>query len=387
MKIALKTMLALGVAAMTAAATQAGAAEKVYGVEIAPGGKHYAVYRDAGQQRAISIYATDDAAAAPKGVGLGPNQVEDWEWGSDDYLLVRVAGETRGVETNTGLKTLAYSRWVTLDRQTGEFRTLFGNAQGNDYRYLITSAGVLVSTLPQSKDRALFARSFVAVKPSGPTRFKDGDDELLYSLFEANLGTGDSKRNAEGSKNTVDWIVTSSGVPLARIDQSEASKNVEIFAADDSGKGFKNIGSIPGKTVEAEEIKFLGRGSSPRTIQVVKTGAGGLQLFDYNLDTGAFGPPIPTPGPITRANYDQREARARLVYYTANGGERPFHLDADDQATQAKLEKALAGASVAIVSKSIDGARMIARADYADKPEEYYFFDKVAKRLELVAAN
>jgi hypothetical protein len=30
---------------------------------------------------------------------------------------------------------------------------------------------------------------------------------------------------------------------------------------------------------------------------------------------------------------------------------------------------------------------MIARADYANKGAEYYFYDKAGKRLELVAAN
>lgn len=370
--------------------TSAAAADKVYGVEISPGGKHFVVLRDAGDQRAFAIYDADDAAAPPKGIGLGVMDIEELEWGGDEHLLLRVAGEKGGLDTITGLKTLEFQRWLSISRVTGKSETLFGNARGADYYYFLQSAGVLVSSMPTDNQRALFARSYPAVssRGQGPSRLnKNGQDQLLYSLQSANLGTGDSKRIADGEENTVDWIVDASGEPVARIDQYEASKKIEIMAADVGGKGFKKAGELAGDQVKNEQISFMGVGAGPRSIQVLRNQGGGLALYDYDLDAGAFGPAVATPGPITRLVYDPRVARARIAYVASGAGERPFHLDADDQKTQASLEKALEGASVSIVSKSLDGMRMIARADYAGKGEEFYFFDKAAKRLELVASN
>ncbi len=365
----------------------AAAADTVYGVEISPGGKHYAVLRDAGAQKAFAIYAVDDVSSKPAAVGLGQNEVEDFEWGGDDHILLRISGAVDGVDTVDGLKTLTYSRWLSISRLSGEFRTVFGNEQGNDYFYLITSAGALIATLPSDNDRALFARQYAAIKPSGPSRLKQGEDELLYSLIEANLKTGDSKRRSDGLKNTIDWIVTADGQPVARIDQAANSKTVDILAANVNGKGFKKVATIPSDTVVAEGIQFLGVGAHSRAIQVLRTISGERRVYDYDLDTATYAAPAPAPGSVTRVFYDARAAKARVVEVSTASGVRPYHVDADDQKVQASLEKALAGAAVSIVSKSADGTRIIARADYANKGAEFYLFDRPAKRLELVASN
>ncbi len=379
-------ILALCAATALLPVTQVLAADKTYGVEISPNGKHYAVLRDVGEQRAFAIYEVDNGAA-PKAIGLGATEIEDFEWGGDDYILVRVKGEKGGIDLTTGLATLSVARWLSISRETGKSQTHFGNEQGSGYFYFITSAGALLASLPQDNENALFARTSIEIKPGGPSRIKEGDDEQLYSLQRANLRTGKAVVMREGQRDTIDWIVDGGGRVLARVDQQQASKKIEIMATSEDGKNGKSAGMISGDDVKAQSMTFLGAGVGGRSIQVMKNAGGALALYEYSLDGAGFGAPVAAPGPLTRAVYDPREARARIVYYSGAAGERPFHLDADDQKTQGSLEKALSGASISIVSKSVDGARLIARAEYADKPEEYYFFDKSAKRLELVAAN
>jgi hypothetical protein len=370
---------------LTCAAAEA--AEKVYGVEISPSGKHYAVLRDVGDQHALAIYSVDDSASAPKGIGLGTIDIEDFEWGGDDYILVRFSGEKGGIDTISGVKTLEFQRWLSISRETGKSETLFGNEEGNDYFYFIASAGTLLASMPNDNERSLFARSFPQVTPQGPTRFKDGQDQLLYSLQTANLRTGDIRRVSDGDKNTIDWIVDAAGKAVARIDQYEASRKIEIMAADESGRRFSKAGELSGDQVKNEQISFMGVGSSPRSIQVMRNLGGGLTLTEYDLDAGAFKADGQFVGAVTRTVYDPREARARIVYVASGNGETPVHVDPADQKTQASLGKALAGSAISIVSRSVDGARLIARADYAGKGPEFYLFDKAAKRLELVAAN
>lgn len=300
---------------------------------------------------------------------------------------MRFSGEKGGIDTIQGVKKLEFQRWLSISRETGKSETLFGNEEGADYFYFVASAGVLLASMPLDNERALFARSFPQVTPQGPTRFKDGQDQLLYSLQLANLRTGDIKRISDGDKNTIDWIVNASGTAVARIDQYEASKKIEIFAADGEGKRFRKSGEIPGDQVESEAMSFLGVGSSGRSIQVLRSISGAQTLAEYDLDAGAFKPDGQIVGPVSRAVYDPREARARILHVSGSGGERVVHIDGADQKMQVSLEKAIAGSTISIVSKSVDGGRTIARADFADKGSEFYFFDKAAKRLELVAAN
>lgn len=379
--------IAAAFAALNVVSTGAAAADKVYGVEISPGGKHYAVLRDVGDQHALAIYAADDPSAPPKGIGLGAVKVEDFEWGGDDYVLVRFSGEKGGIDTISGLKTLEFHRWLSISRETGKSQTLFGNEEGADFYYFIASAGALLASMPLENERALFARSYPQVTNLRPSRVKEGQDTLLFALQSANLRTGEIKRISDGEKNTIDWIVDAAGTPVARIDQYEASKKIEIMAADADGKRFRKAGEFSGDQVTNEQISFVGVGASPGAVQVLRNLGGGQSLMEYDLVAGAFKTEGQFEGPVSRVVYDPREARARYVYAPGVGGERVHHLDPADQKTEASLKKAVAGAEITIVSKSVDGMRMIARADFAAGRSEFYFFDKAAKRLELVAAN
>ncbi|NWG70015.1 MAG: hypothetical protein HXY23_00170 [Parvularculaceae bacterium] len=360
----------------------------VYGVEISPDGRHYAVLQDAGDQRAFAVYSVDDVSAKPVGIGVGSIGIEDFEWGGNDRLLLKVAGEKGGVRTNKGLKTLSVARWLSISSTTGESKTLFGNERGVDYYYYLPDAGFLLSALPADNENALFARGYVAVKPSGPTRLKEGEDEFLLAVQRVDLSSGASKLIADADRNTADWVADADGAVVARIDQNAKSKEIRILAAPPGGGGLKEVGVIPGEVVEREKTVIFGLAGAdaPRELTLLVERDGVRRLALFNLDTGAISDGPQTPGPVTRAVYDPREARARLVYYRTDR-ERAFHLDEADRKTQAALEKAVPGAAIAIVSKSLDGGRMIARADYADKPEEYFLYDKAAKRLELVASN
>lgn len=132
---------------------------------------------------------------------------------------------------------------------------------------------------------------------------------------------------------------------------------------------------------------FLGVGATANSVYLARNTSAGLTISDLSLDGSGTETPVEAPGAISRISYDPRVANVRLVYYATDAGERAFHFDAEDRKTQAALEKALAGASVAIVSKAAAGTRMIAHARYPDKPDEYYLYDKPGKRLELIAVN
>lgn len=220
------------------------AAGKVYAVEISPGGKHYMILRDAGDQRALVFHNADDAAEKTKGVGLGPVEVEEIEWGGDDYALVRISQTQTGVRTVDGLKSLDIQRWMSISRLNGDTRRLFGNESGADYFYIVQSSGALLASLPLQNEKAVFANSDLSTSAESDSRLKKGQDEFRYSLFLVDLRSGDTKRIATGREDTIDWVADAEGRPVARIDRGQKGGPLEVIALGADGRAKKHGGDV-----------------------------------------------------------------------------------------------------------------------------------------------
>ena len=157
----MKKLFAAVIAALFGALmfTGASAQSGIYGVDLSPDGRTYAVLKQYGDQRVVAFYSTDNPSAQPTAVGLGDIKTGSFAWGGDNYALVQAFGEQGGIDLTTGLATLKVSRWLSIERDSGKVETLFdSNELGNDYYYIDTSAGALISTLPNDPNRALFAR-------------------------------------------------------------------------------------------------------------------------------------------------------------------------------------------------------------------------------------
>jgi len=124
----------------------------IFGVDISPDGRAYAILKQYGDQRAVAFYDADDASKPPTGVGLGDIETGSFAWGGDGHVLIEAFGEQGGIDTTKGLKTIRVGRWLSVDADDGAVVTLFGENQiGDDYLYIVEEAGMLVSTLSTCK--------------------------------------------------------------------------------------------------------------------------------------------------------------------------------------------------------------------------------------------
>ena len=366
------------------AATNSG----IFGVDLSPDGGSYAILKQYGDQRVAAIHNADNADIKPIAVGLGDIDTGAFKWGGDNHVLLQVFGEQSGIDTTSGVKTLTVSRWLSISKDTGKSVTLFGKNQiGNDYLYIMTSAGSLVSILPNQADRALFARGTVRTQSSAATRLRDGDDSFVFSLMSADLKNGRIRRLELGKEQTVDWVVNEKGDAIARIDTGASDRQLQIYARSPGVSSFRRVAEVDFDISAIEHVDFYGIGKNEGFIQALTTDNTGAQkLVEFDLDSGAFGNVLfePASKRISKIEYDHRRNKATAVYYN-DGGQRVHHLSEIDQSHQQRLEIALKAAAVAIISKSLNGERMIAKAFYQDRPTEYYFYDIPGKRLELIA--
>ncbi len=380
--IGLSFLLALAAPAAAPAQT---AGNAIHDIDLSSDGKNYAILRDYDGQTVVAIYDADDASKPPLAVGLGDLPTHDFAWGGDSHVLVRVSGERSGLRTVDGLQTIRFSRWMVIEKDTGEHHTVFGNEAGEDYGYFIGSSGDLVSTLPGKPGRALFARSSVSIRSNRPSRLEQGSDELTYSLQELNLERTRANTTDSGDEDTVDWVVNPSGDAFARID-SPAENRLLVFARP-SGKGaFNQIADINYDETPYSDIRFYGLTAGGGAIQArVTEDSGAAKLMALDLQTGALTETLASPGSgyIQDVIYDPRRAAATAV--VSSDGVR--HLDAGDEDLAGKLENAVPGSTMLILSKSVTGERLIAKAFMPDGKAQYYFYDAPGRRLELIASE
>lgn len=372
-------------AAVSEAAQEGQSPDAIYEVDLSADGKHYAILRQYEGQRIIAIYNADDASKPPLAVGLGDLPTRGFAWGGDEHVLVQVSGEREGLRTNDGLQTMRFSRWMIVDRETGELHTVFGNEIGGDYSYFIGSAGDLISTLPEKPGHALFARASVSVQVERPSRLQQGSDEINYSLQELNLSRKRARQTEKGNEDTIDWVVNKNGDAIARIDSPNEDRIV-VFARPSGEGGFKQVAEFNFAESPYSDLRFYGAALKNGAIQALVTEDSGAQkLVEFDLQTGAFNGLIyeASSGRIDSVLYDPRRASA----YAAISSDGVRHFYPEDEAVIAKLENAVPGSTMLVLSKSADGERMLVQAFQQGGKTDYYFFDAPSLRLELIATN
>ena len=374
-------------AALTAptSAQENAATNTIYDIDLSPDGKSYAILRQYQGQRIVAVYDADDATKPPMAVGLGDLPTRDFAWGGDSHVLVQVSGEKTGLRTTDGLQDLEIARWMVIDKNTGEMKTVFTNEVGDDYTYFINSAGDLISTLPGKPTHALFARASVSIRPGGPSRLKDGRDDVNYSLQELNLNRTRARVVESGNESTIDWAENEAGDAILRVD-APSDNRITIHTRPSGKGGFKQVADINYDNSAYNNVKFYGPTEQPGAVQALVTENGGTQkLMGFDLQTGAFDETLfaPSSGYVQTVHYDHGRGRA-LAAISSDGVK---HLNSADAADVVKLEKAVPGSSMLLMSSSTDGGRSIVKAFKTDGNTEYYFYDAPGRRLEMIAVE
>jgi hypothetical protein len=215
---------------------------------------------------------------------------------------------------------------------------------------------------------------------------QSGDDKLVYDLQEINLANRQVRRVEAGKEDTIDWVVNEAGGPIARIDKISGDRGVYVHARQPGQSSFGRVAEIRFDEGPYKEVSFYGSAERSGAAQALVTGQDDVQkLVEFDLTTGAFGAVIdaPSSGSFSAVNYDYRQGKA----ITVMSGGAIRHLDEDDSATITKLESAVPGSVMMLLSKSVGGDRMLVKAFKNEGIEEYYFFDANEKRLELIAAQ
>ena len=334
----------------------------------------------------VLVYDANDAATKPLVFSLGECQSGRFFLVGNDYALIEITDLEFVKRTVDGLQDFEAARWVSVNIETGETESILQHLGGADFAYIIEDSGEILATTPDDAGKAVFSRIDVLYRgPARQTRFESGRDELSYSLLDVNLKNGRTKALKRGSDSTGQWVVDENGMPIARIDFVESTNKVRFFVTVDGN--LKRASSVSVGDGDIEKFVVVGRASEPNVAIVrVVDGEGALSYRQYNMLTGEFlSEPVVPAGRDVQETYDPRRAIAHGLI--VDDGADVHHFDKSDQSLQRLMEKSIPGATAYVESVSSDGARALIRMYYADKPTEWYLFDRNSKRLEMIAQN
>ena len=366
-----------------------GALPAIQSTEISPNGGTVAVLRNENGQTTVVLVDLANPSAEPKAIGVGEIKARSIKWVDDRYLLL-LASLTKDANTSTGMQTLEFFRWIAIDTVELETETLFRK----DTSYYIEDSGAIIASALNNPGKAFFKRwtPKARVASSAGSTYASRISPSYgqgYSIFRVDLESGKERLIEGGLPETADWVVDKNGEPIVRVDAVRAKGVREVHWKKPGSNSFILAQEIPEQRGRGAAIIFHGLTEAENELYATTYNNGNtVSLVAYNLDDGTVSKTLFNNASydLDSVIYDIHAAKAVGVRYI-DDLPRARYLNPDIQSAQDNLAKALKDAAPMVVSRSTDNTKMLVRAAYPNRPDEYYVFDKQVRNLSFFASS
>jgi dipeptidyl aminopeptidase/acylaminoacyl peptidase len=331
------------------------------GALLSPDGKRIAVSVEAdGKDSILVLDAATKEPITRMTEGNDEFELEWFRWAGNDRILISTSGTTvvYGEE-------FRYTRLMVSDL-VARTTTYVGLPQeglmGDDVLYVAPDGSYVVLALQQS-----------AV------------DEPEVRRFPLD-GTKNNVKLVDRRSNVWDWDADDKGV--VRVGYYVQDDEVSVLYRKSATDDFKVIARFSGNK-DADRVQLYSAlkimGDTDDGLTLAKGPSGKIALRHVNLTTGQLGEVI----------YENRDAdvtdftvdatgRPVAAFYT-DDRDRIAWLDPKMAEVQRKLENALAGQDLWIMSRAKDNSRMLVSAGAANDPGAFYIFTPATRTLDYVS--
>lgn len=346
---------------------------------LSPDGKRIAVVKQAeeGKKRAsfIDLIDAEDPALKRVRVPLADLDVQSLVWGADDRLLVsvlydaNVSGQVTGSRLGDAYYDLKLARTVAMGLDGGDQVVLFHKEAGIlSANYDLT---MIVDLIPDDPGYVLM----MALDPS----------EWVWALYNVDIHTGLVRRIERGNSETT-WWWTENGVPVLRQDAVGDGRRVNALYARPKGQAdWKFLRKFRRNELDKPDFDVLALSEEANVWLVSTMGDtdAAKTVHKFDLATGALGDVV-----LSHADRDIEACLVdpqRKLVAAAYGDDRIGYEFADASLAPhfRGIDKFFGGDSnVDLVDITADHNRMIALVSSPTDRGGYYFYDRVAHRLE-----
>jgi acetyl esterase/lipase len=347
-------------------------------IEISPDGARLAVAVAAGEQRALQIKTVPDGQT--KTYLLGAAKVRRLDWVGPDHVIITTS-RTGRIANVTGPRQEHYLGF-DLNVATGEVHPLLERRPGRpmigthihseDSGKVSATLNVLVGA-PQVRDIA-----------GSPTLFLPGvsfpDRRGVFTLFQADLKTGEAHLAEIGDRYTADMVLGADGQAAAKADYEPESGRWTLKMRQ--AGGWKAIRTVEAK-LEAPELVGLGRDGL--SVLVGEMGEQGFVLREVSPE-GVWSEPLDTAD-ADGVVFDPSTYRMIGLHALVQDDDRYTFFDPQDQKAWDTVRGAFKGDRVQLESWSDDRRKIVVLVDSATLGQAYALVDLATKRANWLGAR
>ena len=355
---------------------------------LSPDGKHLAVIGPSNGRDAVTVFTLDVPTAKPMRAGFPDADAVGIRWANNNRLICIFKANVKRV----GVDFIdQFVRAISVAMDGGKAVVLMHDAPfyrdptgGAD-----TNTANIVGRDPKDPDHVYMEAYISSTEIAGSNKLialaggettQKWTSVYYLSLFNVNVNTGDTEMIFHGSPQTVDLVTDGLGHLIGRIDRSyDDMKDHFIVGAREVATYDVRNGDyldIAGITSDGSSLAAFSYGSSDtQGLYVYKFG-------DPNLGAPLFSDP----------NYDLRgyfiddwTGRVGGVSWVDDKVEHRYFDPAVEHIEQ-RIERALPGQSVEILSRDQASANYVIEAESPKNPTTYYIFNAPAGQLSIVGS-
>jgi dipeptidyl aminopeptidase/acylaminoacyl peptidase len=336
--------------------------------QLSPNGNLIAVMGDINGVPGVAVLSLVDPNMKPKIATLDNAAVEDMFWANDNRLLCTFYSNFKdkhisGIHHHVRVISVAMdgSQAVILMNNRPTFQSYFSNS------------AVLSRNL--SDPEYVFMESYQTDAEMNGDSPQLHDQDYL-NLFSVNVNDGSAVTIWHGNRDTNDILIDGYGHVLTTL-QGSADDYVEHIMVGNREVG--SFGVKGGSDWSISGIKF-----DKQALAVIAYGSGGTQnLFSYQPGAGGLGSPL-----FMDPKYDVESVLKDSSTFLVDGisyaddRTRIRYFDPIKEHLKEKLEAALGGETVQLLSHDATGTKYTVRAEGPKDPGTFYLFDSKTFHLD-----
>jgi len=345
-------------------------------VALSPNGRLIAWEQNQGNHRTVVILDLDGGKTA----GTVPltDKLRKLQWSDDTTLLLSISAPVR--YEAAGRRTYEVSRTMALNVTNHKSCMLLMNDAARQY-----VTGATLHATHTGKPRTVVMSSWdyrdTEYRQETGTRLagKRKDSGWVYGVFAVDTVTCRGTALDYGTQFTDDWVIDTSGHPVARSDWQPALARYTVMGKD--GAGWRVLLTLENKgTLDLGGLSSDGRA-------VLAIGAAGSErskLWSLPLDGSEAKALVDDPDrDVTDFIYDGFTG-APLGVHLGGSPAKIHWLDARAEKRHAGVVKAFAGRAASIASHSENFERLITRVQAPSEPPVYYLVNFAASKADII---
>ncbi len=339
----------------------------VTAARISPDGKNLAIIDTIGGHPGVAVFSLIDPTAKVRAAAFPDAVADSIMWVNSNRLICLFRANMK-MKWQTGIQVMTRAISVAMDG--GKAAVLLHDKPF--FRLYHWDSGITDTDATDPNSVYMVAdESNAEMNGDTPKVY----DQLYLNLFRVNVDTGLSQLVLHGDDHTVAFLMDGSGHVVSQVEQSSDLRQHIMTGAREAASYSANGGlewDIEGRTPDGAGLAVETYGAQ-----------GNRGLYTYGIGAAGLGAPL-FADPKFDIDYALRDEMTGRVIGVAYTEDRMVYKYFDPAMEQIKerVDQALPGESVALVSHDATGATYVVSADGQKAPGSIYLFHPATGKLD-----